>query len=100
MAGSETIEWRSADDDPPETGKMVLLHCPEREEPDCEVFAVWPGYHDGIEWLWADGSCVEDDVIEWTDMPRGSHRSKGSVAYDIPSEGTKRSGIGFGEFGK
>jgi hypothetical protein len=70
MSGSETIQWKLGT---PATSKMVLVHVRILQHvPDCEEYPVWTGYFDGAEWRWADGSHVEDEVIEWAEMPVGS----------------------------
>lgn len=46
----------------PDSETTVLLSMPTADEP------VWPGYHDGEQWLLADGMPAPD-VNAWADMP-------------------------------
>jgi hypothetical protein len=62
----ETIEWIDVKERLPELDTTVLVFVPTSEsEP------VWPGSHDGGEWLYADGSSVDGPVTHWAEMPAG-----------------------------
>lgn len=53
--------------DMPKADKNVLI---EVENPDGDP--VWPGFHDGECWRYAEGAPVGRKVLAWADMPRGS----------------------------
>ena len=54
-------EWTNINDEMPDADMMVLVACPECDEP------VWLGYFDGDEWRTADGGVVT--VTHWMDLP-------------------------------
>lgn len=66
--GDEVVQWFQPSREPSDN-RTVLIHTPG---------LVWPGYFEqgrgfavGV-WRWAEGGIVEQEVIEWAEMPRGS----------------------------
>jgi len=53
----ETLHWHPVDEQLPDDEITVLLLAPTADEP------VWPGYRDGDDWRWVDGSIVADGSI-------------------------------------
>lgn len=64
---NETITWRQAFRQKPDSDTTVLLSMPSADEP------VWPGYWDGENWKLADGMPAPN-VQAWADMPGGVGR--------------------------
>ena len=59
----ELLHWRSLLDGTPDVDSLVLVYCPDSDEP------VWPGYFDGEVWRHAEGGRC--DVTFWAPMPIG-----------------------------
>lgn len=67
--------WRSGQD-LPDSDTTVLCGNAEWEDP------VWPGYHDGEDWVWADGKICTPPPTWWMDFPEvpvlaHGHQSEG-----------------------
>lgn len=60
------VHWVSVEDHLPDDDTTVLVHVSNGEgEP------IWPGFHSGDQWFWADGSEVTaaECVTHWADFP-------------------------------
>lgn len=69
QSGAETVRWRDAGREKPDSDLTVLLHAPDANDP------VWPGYWDDNEkaWIWAEGAPVGDQMVKaWADLPKGA----------------------------
>jgi hypothetical protein len=64
----ETIRWRSVSEEQPDADTLVLLYCPDEDEP------IFPGALDGDRWI-SDGYEVEP--THWAHMPAGPQSSGG-----------------------
>jgi hypothetical protein len=69
----ETLAWNSPETRP-DADTTVLLHV---FNPDNADDTVWPGFTDGEQWIWADGSPVVGTVLEWAHMPAGRGNKHG-----------------------
>ncbi|MFO0939857.1 MAG: hypothetical protein U0930_03740 [Pirellulales bacterium] len=64
--GNELIRWNNPASLQPDDREIVLLRT---------AGLVYPGYLDVDEWRWPVGGIVEQDVIEWAAMPKGSRKA-------------------------
>ena len=64
------------------------MHLADKEYP------VWSGYHDGEEWVSADGSTVEGPVLGWLQLEDAAVLlgPKCSLCGQRPARGGKRQG--------
>jgi len=61
-AGNACVQWTSVEDVLPDTDQIVLIACPESDEP------VWLGYLDADDrWLTVEGAYIE--VSHWRSIP-------------------------------
>jgi hypothetical protein len=60
----EQIHWTLVADSLPDADITVLMFAPTNDDP------VWPGYLDGTEWRYVNGS-VASQPIAWAEMPEG-----------------------------
>ncbi|MCC7082198.1 MAG: hypothetical protein IT530_16115 [Burkholderiales bacterium] len=65
---SETIEWRSAARELPDSDIVVLVGCPDEDEP------VWLGWFDAADNRWVSVNADEIEVTWWADVPIGPAR--------------------------
>jgi len=62
---SEIIEWRSVEHELPDSDMVVLVNCPQEDEP------VWLGWYDAAENRWVSVNADEIKVTWWADVPIG-----------------------------
>lgn len=63
MTGNSRVQWHDIATSRPDDDLMVLLFDRNAAEP------VWPGYHDGTQWVYAEG--VPANPTHWADLPWG-----------------------------
>ncbi|WP_194720784.1 DUF551 domain-containing protein [Noviherbaspirillum malthae] len=62
-SSANTLTWTMVSERMPDSDMTVMLFDPTSDEP------VWPGYHDGEAWKFADG--MPANPTHWAEMPEG-----------------------------
>lgn len=58
------MQWTECSDELPDSERTVITYAPDSNEP------VWPGYHDGEQWVDINGQTIDDaTVTHWMDLP-------------------------------
>jgi hypothetical protein len=61
---TETIHWHDAQDVMPDDEATVLI--------EAESGLVGEGFHLDQHWFWASAGSVDENVVAWSDLPKGS----------------------------